>query len=124
MPPGDHQGPAVADPGSHEAVVLRLRLDVLRQLVAEAEAALAARGLPAPSPPMLVHRDTAVAGPIVSLQQAAGAVGWRPERVVRAIRRHNAANPEDPIGWQAGGNPRARWEIPLGRLRRYVQHCG
>ena len=63
-----------------------------------------------------------VEGPIVSLQQAAAAIGWREDRLTRAIVRHNEMNPQDPIGWQAGGNRRARWEIPLGRLMRFIQN--
>ena len=63
-----------------------------------------------------------VEGPIVCRKQAAAAIGWREDRLTATIIRHNTSNPDDPIGWQAGGNRRARWEIPLGRLMRFVQN--
>lgn len=63
-----------------------------------------------------------IEGPIVCRKQAAAAIGWREDRLTATIIRHNASNPDDPIGWQAGGNRRARWEIPLGRLLRFVQN--
>lgn len=63
-----------------------------------------------------------VEGPIVCRKQAAAAIGWREDRLTAAIIRHNSRYPDDPIGWQAGGNRRARWEIPLGRLLRFVQN--
>ena len=63
-----------------------------------------------------------VEGPIVCRKQAEAAIGWREDRLTAAIIRHNSRYPDDPIGWQAGGNRRARWEIPLGRLLRFVQN--
>lgn len=62
-------------------------------------------------------------GPVVGLKQAAAAVGWREDRLRREIVRHNTEHPYDPIGWQAGGRANARWEVPLGRLRRHLRNA-
>ncbi|SFI85135.1 hypothetical protein [Methylobacterium brachiatum] len=61
-------------------------------------------------------------GPVVSLAEAAHAVGWSEQRTRRHIVTHNARYPHDRLGWQAGGLENGRWSIPLARWRRYVEH--
>ncbi|XYD10149.1 hypothetical protein R1A27_06450 [Methylobacterium sp. NMS12] len=96
---------------------------ILYDELAHADEAGAAHGDP---PQQRARQSETVAlvveGPIVCRKRAAEAIGWREDRLTAAIIRHNNRYPEDPIGWQAGGNRRARWEIPLGRLLRFVQN--
>lgn len=114
MPAGDRQDPLGADQDPMTAVVLRARLDALRDLVAETERALAAHGEPTP------RAASAAAGQIVPLKTACAVVGWKPARLkAHAARFANQHPGQPPFAWQAGGRS-CPWVVHLGRFQAYL----
>ncbi|MGF3026703.1 hypothetical protein ACQVP2_28275 [Methylobacterium aquaticum] len=107
----------------HQLVALhRQRLDEGRRMVEEAEAALAALGLPsvvrptAHEPPGLVPGER-----MLSLKAAAHEIGRPQQWLRRRIARHSLRHPDRlPLAFQAGGLRNAPYQVPIERLKHYL----